>query len=342
MAEAVELASGHRPHPNPRVGATIVDSRGAVVGRGAHERPGTPHAEVLALAEAGPAAAGATLYVTLEPCAHHGRTPPCTEAILASGVVSVVVAVIDPDERVAGAGIARLRQAGVDVEVGVGADLAEALDPGYFHHRRTGRSRVIHKAALTLDGQIAAVDGTSQWVTSEEARRDAHRLRASVDAVMVGAGTLFVDDPRLDVRLEGYEGPQPRPVIVAGTRPLPPRAAIWDRDPLVVAAAPLSAPGEVVIVPGRGGAVDLASALVATGEAGLLDVLVEGGAGISASLWEGGLVDAGVWYLAGKVAGGIGRGVFDRPFAGIADARVVEMTGVTRIGPDLRVEWRPI
>jgi diaminohydroxyphosphoribosylaminopyrimidine deaminase / 5-amino-6-(5-phosphoribosylamino)uracil reductase len=340
MAEAVELAERHRPHPNPRVGAIVVDHSGMIVGRGAHERPGTPHAEVHALAQSGPAAAGATMVVTLEPCNHHGRTPPCTEAIVEAGVQRVWVGALDPDPRVSGAGIERLRAAGVAVELVADGAAIESLDPGYFHHRRTGRSRVLHKAALTLDGQIAAVDGTSQWITGPDARADAHVLRASVDAVMVGTGTVYADDPRLDVRLPDYDGPQPRPVVIAGSRPLPTRAAIYDRDPLVIATAPIQVPGELVIVAGQGGRVDLAAALVATAEAGLLDVLVEGGAGVSASLWEAGLVDAGVWYLAGKIAGGIGRGVFDRPFGSIDDARRIEMTAISPIGPDIRVEWR--
>ncbi len=340
MAEAVELAQRHRPHPNPRVGAIVVDGFGQIVGRGAHERPGTPHAEAHALAQAGFAAAGGTMVVTLEPCNHHGRTPPCTEAIIGAGVQRVWVGALDPDQRVSGSGVECLRAAGVAVELVPDGLAIESLDPGYFHHRRTGRSRVLHKAALTLDGQIAAGDGTSQWITGPDARADAHLLRASVDAVMVGTGTVYADDPRLDVRLPGYDGPQPRPVVIAGSRPLPARAAIYERDPLVIATAPIQVPGELVIVAGRAGRVDLAAALVATAEAGLLDVLVEGGAGVSASLWEAGLVDAGVWYLAGKIAGGIGRGVFDRPFGSVDEARRIEMSALSPIGGDIRVDWR--
>jgi diaminohydroxyphosphoribosylaminopyrimidine deaminase / 5-amino-6-(5-phosphoribosylamino)uracil reductase len=342
MAEAVVLAERHRPHPNPRVGAIVVDVAGQIVGRGAHERPGTPHAEVHALSQAGSAAVGGTMVVTLEPCNHHGRTPPCTEAMIAAGVSTVWVGAFDPDRRVSGAGVDRLRAAGISVEVAPNGPAIEKLDPGYFHHRRTGRSRVVHKAALTLDGQIAAGDGTSQWLTGPDARSDAHLLRASVDAVMVGTGTLFADDPRLDVRLPGYDGPQPRPVVIAGSRPLPARAAVYSRDPLVIATAPIQVPGELVVVAGQGGRVDLAAALTATAEAGLLDVLVEGGAGISASLWEAGLVDAGVWYLAARIAGGIGRGVFDRPFGSIDEARRIEMTAISPLGPDIRLDWRLI
>ncbi|MGH8875215.1 MAG: bifunctional diaminohydroxyphosphoribosylaminopyrimidine deaminase/5-amino-6-(5-phosphoribosylamino)uracil reductase RibD, partial [Acidimicrobiia bacterium] len=221
MRRAIDLARPNRTHPNPRVGAVVVAPDGTVVGEGAHPGAGLPHAEALALAAAGDAAAGATLYVTLEPCGHHGRTPPCTETVVASGVRRVVVGVTDPDPRVAGAGLARLRATGLEVTVGVLEAEVEALDPAYFHHRRTGLPLVTLKAAITLDGQAAAQDGTSQWITGPEARADAHRLRAEADALMVGAGTLRVDDPLLTVRLDGYEGPQPVPVVVAGRRPLP-------------------------------------------------------------------------------------------------------------------------
>jgi diaminohydroxyphosphoribosylaminopyrimidine deaminase/5-amino-6-(5-phosphoribosylamino)uracil reductase len=340
MSRAIDLAVAHRPHPNPRVGAVVLDPDGVPIGEGAHERPGSPHAEVHALREAGARARDAEMYVTLEPCNHHGRTPPCTEAIIDAGIRKVVVGMLDPDQRVAGSGVDRLRAAGIDVVVGVESDAVVAADPGYFHHRRTGRARVVHKAAITLDGQMAAADGTSQWITGEPARADAHTVRASMDAVLVGVGTLMADDPRLDVRLPGYEGPQPRPVIIAGTRPLPADARIWERDPLVVAPAAVPVPGELVIAEGDRGAVDLEQALVAIGDRGLLDVLVEGGAGISASLWRAGLVDHGIWYIAGKIAGGVGLGVFDQTFATIAEARPVEILSLRRLEPDLRIDWR--
>lgn len=342
MRRAVELAVPTNPHPNPRVGALVVDSAGHVLGRGAHPGPGQPHAERIALDQAGDLARGATLVVTLEPCDHHGRTPPCTDAIVAAGVAEVVVGATDPDHRVSGRGLDRLRAAGVAVIEGVETAMVEAMDPGYFHHRRTGRAWVLHKAAITLDGQIAAIDGTSRWVTGEEARRDAHRLRAMADGVLVGAGTLIADDPTLTVRLDSHTGHQPRPVVVAGTRALPVRAAIWERQPLVVATAPVQAGGDVVVVPGKGGRVDLEAALRAIADHGILSVLVEGGAGISGSLYEAGLIDAGVWYVAAKLAGGIGRGVFDRPFATMAAATPVEITGVTQLGGDVRIDWLPI
>jgi diaminohydroxyphosphoribosylaminopyrimidine deaminase/5-amino-6-(5-phosphoribosylamino)uracil reductase len=341
MKQALASAQRHHPHPNPRVGAVLFAPDGSVAGRGAHVAAGGPHAEVHALEEAGARARGGTMVVTLEPCNHVGRTPPCTEALIAAGVARVIVGARDPDPRVAGAGFARLRQAGIEVEGPTAQGTVEAGDPGYFHQRRTRRSRMVHKAALTLDGQISAVDGSSRWITSVEARADAHRQRAEMDAVMVGAGTVFADDPRLDVRLDGYEGRQPRPVVIAGSRPLPSEAQLWGRRPLVFAPGPLAGLGDAVVVPGNAGAVDLVRVAGIMAERGLFDVLVEGGAALSAGLWDAGLIDAGIWYLAGLVAGGIGRGVFDRPFATLGAGRKVEITEVRRLGPDLRIDWVP-
>src|SRR5487761_2733876 len=202
MTRALELAGRglETTHPNPRVGCVIAQGS-EVVGEGWHERAGEPHAEVNALGLAGSTAAGAVAYVTLEPCSHHGRTPPCVDAVIAAGVSRVVVGMVDPGPDVDGRGIAALRAAGVQVDVGIGADVvAEQLAP-YVVHRRTGRPWVVLKLAATLDGRIAAPDGSSRWITGEEARLDAHRLRAVSDAVIVGAGTVRADDPALTVRL---------------------------------------------------------------------------------------------------------------------------------------------
>jgi diaminohydroxyphosphoribosylaminopyrimidine deaminase/5-amino-6-(5-phosphoribosylamino)uracil reductase len=338
MREAIALAVTTAPHPNPRVGALVVDASGAVVGRGVHEGPGSPHAEVVAMSQAGRQALGGTLVVSLEPCDHTGRTPPCTAAVIASGVRRVVVGAEDPDPRVAGRGIARLRSSGIEVAVGIESTAAEDLDPGYFHHRRTGRPRVTLKAALTLDGQAAAADGTSQWITSEEARLDGHRLRAEADAVMVGAGTLRSDDPALTVRLPGYSGRQPRPVIVAGTGSPPPLAAVWSRNPLVFAPVAADWPGEVVVLPGPQG-VDLAAMLTDLGRRQVVDLLVEGGPSLAGTLLRRGLVDRGVFYMAGSLGGGTGVPVFGGVFPTVGAARPVEIISVDRVGRDLRVEF---
>ncbi|HZA81769.1 MAG TPA: bifunctional diaminohydroxyphosphoribosylaminopyrimidine deaminase/5-amino-6-(5-phosphoribosylamino)uracil reductase RibD, partial [Actinomycetes bacterium] len=215
MARAVALAEGGRgtTSPNPMVGAVLVRD-GRVVGEGFHRAPGRDHAEVVALAAAGRLAEGATCYVTLEPCAHHGRTPPCADALVAAGVARVVAATVDPDPRVAGAGLARLAGAGVEVAVGAGAEPAAEQNAAYLTHRRLRRPRVTLKAAASLDGKVAAPDGTSQWITGPAARADAHRLRAEADAVCVGAGTALADDPRLTVRLPDHDGRQPLRVLV--------------------------------------------------------------------------------------------------------------------------------
>lgn len=340
MRRAIELSNRYRPHPNPKVGAILLDSVGRVIGEGAHSGPGTPHAEINALSVAGEAARGGTIVVTLEPCSHHGRTPPCTDALIEAGVKAVIFGAIDPDVRASGSGARILQKAGIEAIGGLLNAEVEAGDPGYFHHRRTGLPFITLKAAITLDGQTAAADGTSQWITGPEARKDAHLLRAAADAVLIGAGTLLADDPALDVRLEGYDGPQPRPVVIAGRRPLPSKAKIRERNPLVIATAKTGWPDEVVVIPGQDGLPDLRMAMAAIAESGLLDVVVEGGASLAGALWAQGLVNRGVFYLSGRIAGGQGLGVFATAWATLEDARTVEITDVTRFGGDLRVDWR--
>lgn len=343
LRRALGMAATTRPHPNPRVGALVVDPTGRQVGTGVHQGPGTPHAEILALDEAGAGARGGMLITTLEPCVHLGRTPPCVDRISGSGVVTVVVGALDPDRRVSGRARALLEGAGMEVAGPLLTDEVEAADPAYFHHRRTGRPRFTLKAAATLDGWVAARDGTSQWISGPAARLDGHRLRASADAVMVGAGTLRSDDPRLTVRLNGYRGPQPEAVVVAGGAPLPSVRTLWERSPLVVAPRPTDVvpPDRQVIAPRKGGGlVDLASAARSIGERGLLEVLVEGGPRLAGALWEDGLIDRGVFYMAARVAGGKGLPVMGGAFSTLSDAREVTIEDVQRVGEDLRVEWR--
>ncbi len=339
LQRAFEIATFHHPHPNPRVGAVIVDERGVVVGEGAHVAAGQPHAEILALDAAGERANGATAYVTLEPCNHHGRTPPCTDALIAAGVRRVVLAVTDPDPRVAGAGSDRLRKAGIEVVEDVDVAAGEALDPGYFHHRRTGRPLVTLKLAATLDGQTAAADGSSQWITSEEARTDVHRLRARSDAIVIGAGTLRSDDPRLDVRIHGHHGPGPRPVVVAGRKPLPAESKLYARTPLVYRpadAAPPPASVEAVTLPSIDG-VELEALVKDLGGRGMLDVLVEGGPTLAGALVRSGLVDRFVVYLAGKLGGGLGLPMFSGTWDTLDRAVELDVLDVTTLGPDVRI-----
>ncbi|MFP5332160.1 MAG: bifunctional diaminohydroxyphosphoribosylaminopyrimidine deaminase/5-amino-6-(5-phosphoribosylamino)uracil reductase RibD [Acidimicrobiia bacterium] len=340
MRRAIAVSTRHRPHPNPRVGALLVSADGEILGEAAHVEAGQPHAERILLDRFPVVPPDAVLVVTLEPCAHTGRTPPCVDLILARGITRVVVGAVDPDGQVAGRGIERLRGAGVDVQVGIEADAVEESDPGYFHHRRTGLPLVTLKQATTLDGQIAAADGTSKWITGPEARRDAHRLRAAHDAVLVGAGTLRADDPGLDVRLDDFDGPQPVPILVAGSRPLPPGLRIWERSPIVLAPEGTVLADVDLVTAGAGGRVDLREGLRQLADRGILSVLAEGGAGVAAALWEAGLITRGVHYLAARLAGGAGRGGFDRVFSTLDEALAIEIVAVTHLGGDLRVDWR--
>lgn len=324
------------------VGAVIVDEDDRVLSEGAHGGVGLPHAETIALDRAGERASGATMVVTLEPCVHHGRTPPCADAVIAAGIGRVVVGALDPDERVSGRGVERLRSAGLEVVVvpEFGAAV-EDMDHGYFHHRRTGLPSVTLKSAITIDGQTAAVDGSSQWITGDAARIDAHRLRASHDSVLIGAGTLRADDPRLDVRLDDYNGPQPRPIVIAGRESLPADRALWKRDPLIIAPpGTVTAVGELIEVPEGPGGVDLTVALRQIADRGYLSLLLEGGSKLSSALWSSGLIQRGVTYMAGAVAGGQGIGMFADSFPSMRYLKRVTITGVTSIDGDLRIDWR--
>ncbi len=315
--------SGGAPHPTPGLALYLFPpahaSDVATFFEGATAPPGGPHAEVTALAHAGEAARGATLYVTLEPCAHHGRTPPCTDAIIGAGVGRVVIGIQDPDSRVSGRGIAALRDAGIDVTEGVAADeVAEQLAP-YIKHRRTGHPWVVLKMAASLDGRTAAPDGSSRWITGEAARRDVHRLRESSDAVLVGAGTVRADDPELTVRLDGE---------TAGD----------DEQPLRVVLG--SAPEGAKVQPALELEGDLDGVLGELGKRGVLQLLVEGGATVAHDFHAAGLVDRYVMYLAPALFGGDdGRPIFAGPGAGtIADVWRGRLVSVEQLGDDLRVE----
>jgi diaminohydroxyphosphoribosylaminopyrimidine deaminase/5-amino-6-(5-phosphoribosylamino)uracil reductase len=314
MRRALALAEAVRgtTSPNPWVGC-VIEPGGF---EGATRPPGGPHAEIVALRAAGERARGATLVVTLEPCDHHGRTPPCTEAIIEAGVARVIVGIEDPDERVRGAGIRRLREAGIDVEVGVLADdIGRQLAP-YVKHRTTGRPWVVLKMAITIDGRTAAPDGSSRWITGEAARADAHRLRAMSDAVLVGAGTVKADDPELSVRLPGHEGRQPLRVVLGAA---PPGARC---QPCLELSG------------------DLGDVLDELGRRDVVQVLVEGGPTVAGAFHRAGLVDRYVVYVAPAFLGGDdGRPVFAGPAApAIADAWRGRIVSATPVGDDLRVE----
>ncbi len=318
MGVAVHAAATVRTRtaPNPWVGAVVV-ADGEIVAVGATEPPGGRHAESVALAAAGERAAGATLVCTLEPCSHHGRTPPCTEALIAAGVARVVVALADPDPRVAGSGLAALRAGGVDVVDGVGREpVAAQLEP-YLHHRRTGRPYVVCKLATSLDGGTAAPDGSSRWITGEAARADVHRLRAESGAILVGAGTVRADDPELTVR--HVDGSDPLRVVLGQA---PPGAKVhpcleWDGEP--------------------------GALLDELGRRDVLQLLVEGGATTVRAFHDAGLIDRYVLYVAPALFGGSES----RPLLGAPTAPTIdelwrgEFGAVDRVGDDLRIEVVP-
>jgi diaminohydroxyphosphoribosylaminopyrimidine deaminase/5-amino-6-(5-phosphoribosylamino)uracil reductase len=323
MRSAMRAAGGVRAltSPNPWVGAVLLSADGtddSVLAVGATEPPGGRHAEVVALDAAGDAAVGATLVCTLEPCSHHGRTPPCTDVIIAAGIQRVVVGIVDPDERVAGHGIDVLRRAGITVEVGVLAKDVETQLAPYLHHRRTGRPYVVCKLATSADGGTAAPDGSSQWITSEAARRDAHRLRAESDAILVGAGTVRTDDPALTVR--HVEGADPLRVVL-GSAPADARVhpcLEWD------------------------GALD--DLLDELGRRGIVQLMVEGGARVVGSFHAAGLVDRYVLYVAPALFGG------SDATAAIAGATAPTVNDlwrghferIERVGDDVRLEIVPL
>jgi len=358
MCRALAQGDTARRHsaPNPWVGAVVV-RESEVVGEGATQPPGGAHAEIEALHAAGDRARGATVYTTLEPCSHHGRTPPCVAALADAGVVRVVVALEDPDQQVSGRGIAQLRDRGIAVDVGVGADgAARALAP-YLVHRRLGRAFTVVKTAMSIDGRIAARDGSSQWITSAASRADAHALRADSQAVIVGAGTALADRPRLTAReVEPPPAVQPLRVLLDATGRVPADGPLFDATlaPTVVIttdAAPdrtqqawLGAGAKVLSVPParRGTGVDLGATLEVLAGIGVLQALVEGGAALAGSLVDAGLADRLVTYVAPTVLGRDGRPALD--VAGpdrIADAPRWRLIDVNRVGTDVRLDYEP-
>lgn len=320
-----EAAKGEgRTAPNPCVGAVIVKN-GRVIGKGWHRRAGTPHAEIHALRAAGKAAAGATLYVTLEPCNHHGRTPPCTEAILAAGIGRVVIGMDDPNPGVEGKGAARLAASGVAVTSGVLAEECRRLNRPFSKQITSGLPWLTIKAGISLDGRIAARTGHSQWITGPAARLAAHRLRDRHDAVLVGSGTALADDPSLTTRLPGGRGRDPLRVVLDSRLRLPPTAKMLQQQSTAAtwifhgpeadaaAARRLQQAGAVLYeVPlAADGGLDLAAVLRRLGQAGILSVLVEGGGRVHGALLRAGLADAVAIFVAPILIGGDGLPLLD-------------------------------
>lgn len=356
MLRALALAEGARrlTPPWPWVGCVIVRD-GTVVGEGATGpfRVGE-HAEAVALRAAGDAARGATAYVTLEPCSHHGNTPPCADALIAAGITRAVVAMGDPDERVAGRGLSRLREAGVEVVTGVGAaHVGPALMP-YLQHRRTGRAYSVLKCATSLDGRIAARDGSSRWITGAPARADAHRLRAESQAILVGAGTALADRPALTVRGAPAPPRAPLRVLLDASGRVPAAGPLFDADlgPTLVctsdAADPrardawLAAGAKVENLPASSGGIAPVAVLEHLGREGVLQVLVEGGAAVHGSFLAADAVDRVVAYVSPMLLGHDGK-----PGWGIAgpstidDAKRWRLVDTTRLGDDVRLSLIP-
>ncbi len=350
MARALALAARGRDTatPNPSVGCVLVKG-GRVIGEGWHERAGEAHAEVRALEAAAAPAEGATAYLTLEPCGHHGRTPPCADALVAARVARVVAALEDPDPRVRGRGGARLREAGIRVEFGLMAAEAEEAHRGFLTRMRTGRPWMRIKAAASLDGGIALANGLSRWITGEAARRDVHALRARSCAMLTGIGTVRHDDPELTVRMVPCAR-QPRRVLIDHRLEVPLAARILQGEPPLILTVSDDAPrraaleargAEVVRVPGDGRKADLAAVARLLGERGFNEVTVETGGRLMGSLVRARVIDEIVLYLAPMILGDAAQGLFalgellrldEAPRLAIADVR--------RVGEDLRITAR--
>jgi len=358
MARAIELARKglYTTHPNPRVGCVIVRD-GQVVGEGWHERTGEPHAEVHALRAAGALARGATAYVTLEPCSHHGHTPPCADGLLHAGIARVVAAMQDPNPEVAGRGLKRMADAGIEVLSGVLETQARALNPGFLKRMEHGLPFVRVKLAMSLDGRTAMANGESQWITGPEARSAVQRLRAQASVVLTGADTVLADGARLTVR-----GPElglspeltalalsrpPLRVLIDGRLRVPLDAPFFKAGPALV--APCVPPAEqyrtgpeCLVIHGANGQVDLRKLLVALAARGVNEVLVEAGPRLAGAFAQLGLVDEFVIFIAGKFFGSTARPLLDWPLAYMKDAPELKITEIRAVGDDWRVTAIPV
>ena len=359
MARALRLAERglYTTDPNPRVGCVLV-KHGDIVGEGWHRCAGEPHAERLALAAAGESARGATAYVSLEPCSHHGRTPPCADGLIEAGVARVVAAMTDPNPLVAGRGLAMLRDAGIVAEHGLLAADAEAINPGFFRRMRDGRPHVRCKLAMSLDGRTAMANGESKWITSEAARQDVQHLRARSSAIVTGIETVLADDPSLNVRLPIAQLPgvehadylrQPLRVVLDTRLRMPPRARMLTLpgNTLVVCGESASRSVEselrdlgadVLRLPQLGGRLALDRLLQQLAERQVNEVLIESGPTLAGSALSAGIVDELIVYMAPHLMGDAARGLVRMPgVEGMADRFELEFRDVRRVGADLRL-----
>lgn len=360
MARALMLARRGRftTSPNPNVGCVIVRG-GEIVGEGFHYRAGEPHAEVHALRMAGEKARGATAYVTLEPCSHHGRTPPCCDALIAAGVSRVVAAMQDPNPQVAGRGLNRLREAGIDVSHGLMMSEAEALNRGFLKRMRTGFPWVQLKMGASLDGRTAMASGESQWITSPQARRDVQRLRAQSAAILTSSATVLADNPSLTVRWSELDNdtrtlypqqalrPPVRVVVDSKNRVTPEHRLITQPGETWLArtqadAQPWPQDVEQLLLPEHNGRLDLVALMMVLGRRQINSVWVEAGAGLAGAMLQAGLVDELIVYIAPKLLGGDARGLCQLPgLERLAEAPEFTFSDVRRVGTDLRVTLTP-
>lgn len=354
MARALRLAEHgmYTAHPNPRVGC-VVAKGDRIVGEGWHERTGQPHAEIHALKQAGEQAKDATVYITLEPCSHFGRTPPCAEALVQAGVKKVVVAMQDPNPKVSGQGLEILQQSGIEVESGLLLAQAEALNPGFVMRMRHGRPLVRCKLAMSMDGRTAMASGESKWITGDAARQDVHRLRARSSAILTGIGTVLADDPSLNARPDDPEPAsgwlQPLRIVLDANLSMPETAKILTLSgrTLVVTVCKeqeaqqrlLDAGAEILVLPGQGGSVDLPALMrhLADKEE-VNEVLLETGATLSGAMLRAGLIDEMIIYMAPHLMGNTARGLFNLPGLESMEQRIpLEIKEMRAVGKDWKI-----
>ncbi len=362
MARAIQLAARglYTTEPNPRVGCVLVHA-GELVGEGWHLRAGEGHAEVNALRQAGPRARGATAYVTLEPCSHFGKTPPCADALINAGVSRVVAAMQDPNPLVAGQGLARLHAAGIEVSCGVLEAEARQLNPGFIKRMQQGLPWVRLKLAMSLDGRTAMASGESQWITGPQARADVQRLRARSGAVVSGADSVLLDDSALTVRAAelGLEPElaqaaaqrQPLRVLIDGRLRVPLSQRLFREAGAVLVVCSDTAgreadyqahQAELLALPGSHGRVDLAQLLAELARRGCNEVLIESGAALAGAFWQAGLVDELIVYMAPRLLGSRARPLLELPFDSMAEAMDVRITDLRAVGNDWRITARPL